>query len=175
MPRCPCRPVSGTRVSYTFSVANTGNTKLRGVQLAVPLLAGSTTDSIVCVYGGTGATWSDAPHLPAAGRLECIGSYTFDQDAIERGSFTPNVQVAADNLETVITADLPAINVANTPSLSMDVDTNSCSKPQTAGNHPKHIRQVCDVNMYSKTRRRDLQVHRCLSVSVLLQHVAPCC
>lgn len=107
--------------------------KLRGVQLAVPELSGSTSNgSIACVEASTSDAWLAGSDLGANSSLVCTGSYTFDQDAIELGDEFGHVSVSASNLDEV-TADLPAISVPNTPSLSVTVDTSGCSKPSNAG------------------------------------------
>jgi hypothetical protein len=125
--------LAGTSVAYTFAVINTGNVKLRGLQLLVPALAGNSSDSsISCIHINGGASWTGSD-LAAGSRLSCAGSFSFDQDAIEAGDRSPAVTATATNLAAAVSQPLPAISVPNTPSLSVIVDTASCVTPTNAG------------------------------------------
>jgi hypothetical protein len=129
-------PISsaGTTLSYGFAVTNTGNVKLRGLQLLVPLLAGDSSDnSITCVTSSTGSAWTPGSNFAANSSLSCSGSFSFSQDAIEAGGISPALTAAAANLAAAVTVALPAIAVVNAPSLSVSVDTSSCAKPDNAG------------------------------------------
>lgn len=129
-----CLCVAGTRVSYSTTVHNTGNVKLRTVQLAVPELSGSTSHgSIVCVDASTNGPWAAYPDLPAGGMLVCTGTYVPDQDAVESGDLHANAVLTATNLND-LTTTLPPVTVPNVPGLSVVVDTATCEKPTFAGN-----------------------------------------
>jgi hypothetical protein len=128
---------AGSSLSYAFTVTNTGNVKLHGLQLLVPALAGnSSASSISCIYTTDGATWT-GPDLAAGSSLSCAGSFSFNQDAIEASDRSPAVTATATNLAAAVSQPLPAISVPNTPSLLVTVDTTSCTVPQIAGGpHP---------------------------------------
>lgn len=127
-----CTFAAGTAVFYSVTLINTGNVKLRGLQLVVPALSGSSTTGTVPCTDASGA-WLTAPDLSPGGILVCNGSYSFSQPAIEQGSLYPTATATATNLLGAATADLPAISVPNVPSLSVNVDTSGCSKPSMAG------------------------------------------
>jgi hypothetical protein len=115
-------------------VTNTGNVKLRGLQLFVPPLAKDSSDnSIICTISSTGSAWTAGSILAANSSLSCSGSFSFSQDAIEVGHISPVVTVAGVNLAAAVSMPLPTISVPNTPSLSVSVDTSSCVKPENAG------------------------------------------
>lgn len=115
-------------------MTNTGNVKLRGLQLLVPALAGdNNSDTIRCNYANGGDFWI-VPDLAAAASLSCSGSFNVDQGAIEAGDLSPAVIATAANLAAgPVTASLPAISVPNTPSLSVSVDAARCVPPTQAG------------------------------------------
>lgn len=120
---------------YAFAVTNSGNVRLRGLQLLVPALAGSSNDSsISCTYGDS-SSWTAGSDLAAGAILSCRGSFSFNQDAIDAGDLSPAVTATAANLAAAVTEPLPAIAVTNTPSLEVTVDTSSCTKPNDAGAH----------------------------------------
>jgi hypothetical protein len=124
---------AGTTVSYAFDIVNNGNVKLRGVQLLVPALAGSSNDSsLVCAYADS-TIWTHGSDLAAGGSLSCSGAFSFSQDSIEAGDLSPAVTATAANLAAAVTQPLPAISVPNSPSLSITVDTSSCTRPESAG------------------------------------------
>lgn len=134
-------------MSYAFTVANTGNVKLRGLQLSVPVLGGDSSDSsISCSVSGLGSTWTAGSNLAADASLLCSGTYSFDQDAIEAGDLSPAINATATNLAAVVAAPLPAISVPLLPSLSVTVDTSTCNKPEHAGAH-QHISCTCKPNL----------------------------
>jgi hypothetical protein len=135
--------VCGTPVTYGFAVINTGNVKLRGVQLLVPAFAGSSNNNtITCTHTSDGSTWT-ASELAATSSLSCSGSFSFSQDAIEAGDLSPVVSAAAANLAAAVTMALPAIAVPNTPALSVAVDMSSCVAPSNAGSWLMQQQGVC--------------------------------
>eukprot|EP00883_Tetradesmus_obliquus_P004983 jgi/Sobl393_1/1538/SZX64938.1 len=108
---------AGTAVTYSFKVYNSGNVKLRSLQLLAPALAGNSNDSsISCSYADS-SSWTAASDLAAGASLSCSGSFSFNQDAIEAGDLSPLVTATADNLAAAVIEPLPAIAVPNTPSL----------------------------------------------------------
>jgi hypothetical protein len=124
---------AGTVLAYAFTIFNTGNVKLHSVQLSAPALAGNSNDSsISCTYADSTA-WLHGSDLAANSSLSCSGSFSFSQDAIEAGHISPDVSAAAANLAAAVSVAMPAIAVLNTPSLTVAVDTTSCSRPANAG------------------------------------------
>lgn len=125
---------AGTPVTYTITVVNSGNVKLRSMQLALPTLSGSTSNgTMTCMEANSSSPWADFPHLPAAGSLACSGSYIFDQDAIERGSLRPMVIATAANLAQAVSVELPEVGIDNAPSFLVKIDTPTCRPPAIAG------------------------------------------
>jgi hypothetical protein len=125
--------IAGTAVAYAFILYNTGNVKLRGMQLLVPALAGNSNDSSIACTFADSTSWTHGSDLAAGSSLSCAGSFSFDQDAIEAGDRSPAVTATAANLAAAVSQPLPAISVPNTPSLAVTVDTTSCSTPNDAG------------------------------------------
>jgi hypothetical protein len=126
--------IAGTSVAYTFSVTNTGNLKLRGLQLLVPAFAGNSSDSsISCTYTATNTAWPADSDLAAGATLSCAGSFSFDQDAIDAGDRSLAVTATAANLAAAATAPLPNIAVPNNPALSVSINAGSCQAPNNAG------------------------------------------
>lgn len=121
-------------MAYTFSVVNTGNVKLRGLQVLVPLLAGNSSDgSITCTESTSGNTWLPGTDRASGASLSCSGSYVFNQAAIEAGDISPVVTATAANLPAAITVAVPTITVPSMPRLQVTVDTTGCTLPQSAG------------------------------------------
>lgn len=126
--------VADTPISYTINLANSGNVKLRAVEVLVSQPAGnSSAGSITCVDASTNTSWPAGSDLPVGGILNCTGSYTFTQDAIEVGDVHPVATVTAANVTVPFTVSLPSISVPNTPSISVILHTASCIKPTQAG------------------------------------------
>lgn len=124
---------AGDTVSYAFVVNNTGNVKLRKLQLTVPELHGSgSLGSITCEDASTSTSWAAGGSVPAGSSLMCTGAYTYQQDDIELGNTSAVVSIAAKNLAEQIQGVLPVIEVPNKPSLSLEL-VPSCSKPTRAG------------------------------------------
>ncbi|KAF6258162.1 hypothetical protein COO60DRAFT_1639414, partial [Scenedesmus sp. NREL 46B-D3] len=105
--------VSGTALSYAFSLTNTGNVKLRGLQLLVPALDGNSSEStIICSYATDSGRWAPGSDLVPGSSLSCSGSFSFDQDAIEAGDLSPAVVATVANLATgPVTEPLPTISL----------------------------------------------------------------
>jgi hypothetical protein len=121
-------------VAYTFSLVNSGNVKLRGLQAVVPALSGNSSDgSITCIDSTSGNSWTAGSDLAADSSLSCSGSFSFSQDAIEAGDISPAVAATAANLAASVTVDLPVIAVPSTPELLVTLDTSGCTLPQYAG------------------------------------------
>jgi hypothetical protein len=124
-------------------VANTGNVKLRGLELLAPAFAGSSSDNtITCTHSDDGSAWND-PDLAASSSLSCSDSFSFSQDAIEAGDISPAVTATAANLAAAVTVDLPPISVPNTPALSITIDAVSCAPPSNAGKGARMVDSAC--------------------------------
>jgi hypothetical protein len=135
---------AGTTLTYTFAVANTGNVKLRGLQLLVPAFAGnSSDDSIVCTYAATPNVWTAGSDLAANSSMSCSGSFSFSQDAIEAGHISPDVSAAAANRAATVTSPLRSIAVPNNPTLAVTIDANSCQAPNNAGTYRSNMLPGC--------------------------------
>jgi hypothetical protein len=130
-------------VTYTFTLINSGNVKLRGLQVVVPTLSGNSSDgSITCVDTTTGNSWTAASDLAANSSLSCSGSFSFSQDAIEAGHISPDVSAAAANLAAAVIVALPTITVPSLPELLVTVDTSGCTLPQFAGELASSYQQL---------------------------------
>lgn len=126
-------------MAYTFSVVNSGNVKLRGLQFLVPLLAGNSSDgSITCAESTSSNIWSPGTDLASGASLSCSGSYVFNQAAIEAGDISPVVTATASNLAAAVIVAVPTIAVPSMPQLQVAVDTTGCTLPQSAGESDSH-------------------------------------
>lgn len=118
-------------ISYTLTLANSGNVKLRALQVVVPELGGnSSLNTITCLMKS--AAWPANGDLEVGQQLVCSSSFAFTQVTVEAGDITAMGVVTASNL-VQRTVALPAILVANRPSLTVTVDPSSCVVPSRAG------------------------------------------
>lgn len=138
-------------MSYSFIVLNSGNVKQRSIVLDLPQLEGTSTGSnitISCVDPVSSAAWTTAD-LPAGASLACSGRYILDQDAIEAGDLNPVVTATSLDLPSgSVVTSLPTVLAPNTPSLSVDLDTATCTLPARAGMNmvKTHLAQgSCDL------------------------------
>jgi hypothetical protein len=139
---------AGTSVTYSLALVNSGNVKLRGLQLVVPKLAGNSSDgSITCTDTTSGNSWLAGTDLASNASLSCSGSYTLNQDAIEAGDLSPVAIVTAANLANAVTAALPSITVPSMPQLLANVDTAGCTMPQSAGECAVVLEHALPVSM----------------------------
>jgi hypothetical protein len=150
-------------VAYTFTLINSGNVKLRGLQVVVPVLSGNSSDgSITCSDSTTGNSWTAGSNLAANSSLSCSGSFSFSQDAIEAGHISPDVTAAAANLAAAVTVALPIITVPSLPELLVTVDTSGCTL-QLAGELASSYQQLIQLHHL-------LPVTNSIACSACMQH-----
>ncbi|TSB24302.1 DUF11 domain-containing protein [Streptomyces benahoarensis] len=115
----------GDRVTYTYTVTNTGNTTINGVTVADDRVSG-----ITCL----------ATTLDPGGSTTCTGSYTVTQEDAERGTITNTAVATADGVRSE-----PAeatVQVTEKPCKGKDCKPckgKDCHKPC----HGKHCDKPC--------------------------------
>lgn len=160
--------VAGSVTAYSVLVRNSGNVPLRDLLLVVDALSGhSTNGSIACALLPDATSWAPGSDLAAQAELNCTGSYTFDQAAIEAGDIHPVMVATAANLAAPVQAQLPSIGVTATANMSVAIAA-SCLLPHRAGAwHTNVPGQRCQLAL--------IQLHRAPHLQPALTHCTCTC
>jgi hypothetical protein len=121
-------------VTYSWTLKNNGNVKLRALQLGGADLLST---NIQCSDSTTGLAWVHGSDLIVGDQLNCTGTYTYDQANIELGdslhttlATAANVKPAAQFTDTI---QLAAVTVPNSPSMTVTIVPSTCSMPAIEG------------------------------------------
>lgn len=124
---------SGDQVTYSFTLVNTGNVKLRGLQMEVDQVYNSALlTSLLCVDTNSTEPWLTGGNLTVGQEVRCNTSYIFDQNSIESGDVTAALVSQAANLPST-TTKFDKVLVPNTPAATLLVDAAECTSPNKAG------------------------------------------
>jgi hypothetical protein len=176
---------TGDVVEYTVVVNNTGNVKLRSVNVVTTLRRADTvvTAPALSAYTCTGGS---SPSLPAdlsvAGVLTCTATYTFSAVTdIEAGDLNFTTQVQATEFTPVPAApETLSLRVINAPMVALALNASTCDAPAAAGRVPGH------QQLYASAAFIEQQLHVgcglcgpamgtvCFS-TVLIEQVTFCC
>lgn len=140
--RCCCCP-AGQNVTYSVSINNTGNVRLRNVSIVPTLLTEAATTvtsdlaAFECVIGA-GTAFSLPADLPVDTFMVCSAVYIFDIAAIEDGDLTFAAKVTA-----AVLGDVPVtygsvptvVDVVVSPAVAASIDVSGCTDPYSAGNN----------------------------------------
>lgn len=110
---------AGSVVTLAVTATNDGNVHLHNISLAVPGL----TKQLSCN--------NSLALLPVRGKLECTGSFLFDQDALEAGNRAFTATGISNAASKLVNTTSPAVTVEVRafPRLWLDVDAYNCTKP----------------------------------------------
>lgn len=138
---------TGDQVTYSFTLVNTGNVKLRGLQMAINHVYNSALlTSLLCVDTNSTEPWLTGGNLTVGQEVRCNTSYTFDQNSVESGDVTAALAYQAANLPPTTTS-FDKILVPNTPAATLLVDAAECTPPNKAGQCIYHW-WMCSMQTY---------------------------
>jgi hypothetical protein len=113
--------VVADEVTFTLRLDNTGNAKLRNVDIT---LADTTADaSMLC----TPAVPASA--LAVGDSISCTSTRTFTQGEIEAGSFQLTGSATAADVINSVTSSSITVTLPNSPALSLTISNSACSNP----------------------------------------------
>jgi uncharacterized repeat protein (TIGR01451 family) len=126
--------VTGDQVTYSWTLKNNGNVKLRALQLGGADLL---TTNILCTDSVTGTDWTHGSDLIVGDQLNCTGTYMYDQANIELGDSLHTTQATAANVKPTVQftdiVQLAAVTVPNLPSMTVTIVTSTCTMPAIEG------------------------------------------
>jgi hypothetical protein len=114
----------GTVVHMTVTASNGGNTHLKAVNIDMPGL------QLLSCTNATGPVHLPTDLLVGAGTIQCSGTFSFDQDALEAGSRNFSAAGSGSNLgDAGAASNVVEVVVAASPQLQVDVDALNCTRP----------------------------------------------
>lgn len=124
---------------HTVTISNTGNSRLRGVDIATTPSRASTAGSALSAYTCTGGGAASLPTtLEVASTMTCTATYTFeDVTDIEAGDISFSSTVSATDMTPAVAATPNSVplTVVSQPSVQLVLNATTCDAPDTAGKH----------------------------------------
>lgn len=150
---------TGDKVSYSFTLINNGNVKLRVLEVVVAGLYNSALLSpLLCADTSSTESWPNGGNMTVGQEIRCSTFYTFDQQSVESGDVDAALVSQAANLPSK-TTNFEKVLVSNTPETTLHVDTRRCTLPNKAGQCMQYW-WTCSMNIYMP----QAVVHVCLQV-----------
>lgn len=171
-------------VQHVVVIHNTGNVRLRGVDISTTLSRASVP--VLTPYMCTGGDNDTLPSsLNVSSSMTCIANYTFDAVTdIEAGDLNFTATVQATNLGPAVTAqpETQVLRVINAPSVQLTLNASACDAPSVYSKCPYSdgwgdlwagLAPVCATGCRPTLLVLRLSIHAQLAHNVLL--LCACC
>jgi hypothetical protein len=129
---------AGQMVQHVVVIHNTGNVRLRGVDISTTLSRASVPvlTSYICT-GGDNTTLPSSLNVSIT--MTCTADYTFaNVTDIEAGDLNFTASVQATDLGAVVTAqpEIQMLRVINAPSVQLTLNASACDSPRVYSKCP---------------------------------------
>lgn len=132
-----CLSPAGQSVVVIVVIHNTGNVRLRGIEITTTPNRTSTAGAALSSFVCTGGSSSSLPaSLNVSSSMTCTATYSFGEVTdVEAGdiSFATSVSAAPSGQPVTASASTVVVAVMNLPGVDLVLDTTTCDAPDSAG------------------------------------------